>query len=61
MGNTLIFKRYVYQHRGCPGKFEKLWAPWLDTPGLGPMELLERLNELFLDLSLVLEFIPLMD
>lgn len=34
MGHTLIFEKYLYQHRGCSGKFERLWARWLDTPGL---------------------------
>lgn len=26
-GDTLIQERYIYQHRGSPGKFEKLWGP----------------------------------
>lgn len=38
MVNTLLMERYIYQHRGNSGKFERLWAPWLDTPGLSPKE-----------------------
>lgn len=40
MGNTLIMERYIYQHRGSSGKRERLWAAWLDTPGLCPRELI---------------------
>lgn len=41
MGYTLVFEKYVYQPRGCLGKFEKLWGPWLDTTGLRPWELVQ--------------------
>lgn len=39
MGNTLIMEKHIYQHRGSPNRFERIWAPWLDTPGLSPREL----------------------
>lgn len=38
MGNTLIMEKYIYQHRGCPGRFEHIWSHWLETPGLSPKE-----------------------
>lgn len=34
IGETLRLEKYIYQHRGNPRKF-----PWLDTPGLSPLEL----------------------
>lgn len=37
--DTLRFELYIYQQRGCPGKYEKLWANWLNTPGLRALEL----------------------
>ena len=44
MGAMLRMEKYIYQHRGRRGKFDLLWAPWLDTPGLAPLELvLERI------------------
>lgn len=39
MGNILIMERYIYQHRGCLGRFERLWSRWLDTPGRSSREL----------------------
>ena len=39
MGDTIRMERYVYQHRGCSRKFEQVWAPWLDSPGLSPVDL----------------------
>lgn len=39
MGQTLIREKYICQHRGCPGRFERIWSKWLDTPGLSPREL----------------------
>lgn len=39
MGKTLIMEKYIYQHRGCPHRFERIWSSWLDTPGLSPREL----------------------
>lgn len=44
MGETLRLEKYIYQHRGRPRKFDNLWGPWLDTPGLNRLELvIERL------------------
>lgn len=39
MGDTLRLEKYIYQHRGRPQKFDKLWSPWLDTPGISPIDL----------------------
>lgn len=38
MGQTLIREKYIYQHRGCLGRFERIWSKWFDTPGLSPRE-----------------------
>lgn len=35
----LLLKRGIYLKRGSKKKFEKLWARWLDTPGLASVEL----------------------
>ena len=44
MGCTLRAEKYIYQHRKRGGRFELLWAPWLNSPGLAPLELvLDRL------------------
>lgn len=40
MGAILQLKKYIFQHRGSIGKFDKLWAPWLDTPGLTLLHLI---------------------
>lgn len=42
MGHTLIMEKYIYQHRGNPGKFDKLWDAWLDASGICPGELVQR-------------------
>lgn len=39
MRESIRMEKYVFQHRGRPGKFERLWMPWLDTPGLSPVDL----------------------
>lgn len=39
MGESLRLEKYIFQHRGHPHKFDNLWSPWLDTPGLSPLEL----------------------
>lgn len=39
MRESIRMEKYVFQHRGRPGKFERLWVPWLDTPGLSPVDL----------------------
>lgn len=40
MGATIRMEKIIYQHRGATQKYEKLWAPWLDTPGLAPIDLI---------------------
>lgn len=37
--DTLRLEKFIFQHKGRSGKFDKLWAPWLDTPGLSPVDL----------------------
>lgn len=39
MGDTLHLEKFIYQQRGCPDKFEKIWVPWLDFPGLSLLDL----------------------
>lgn len=39
VGTILMLEWYIYQYRGCHDKFEKIWAPWLDTHGLSPLGL----------------------
>lgn len=39
MADTLPLEKYIFQHQGRPGKFEAIWSPWLDTPGLCPVDL----------------------
>ena len=39
LGSTLRMEKVIYQHRGCSGKFERLWDSWLGTPGLAPDDL----------------------
>lgn len=39
VGNMIRMEKMVYQHRGCSRKFEKFWGPWLDVPGLVPVDL----------------------
>lgn len=39
MEDTLRLEKYIYQHKGRPHKFNKLWDPWLDSPGLSPVDL----------------------
>ena len=44
MGDTIRLEKSIYQHRGSVKKFNKFWAPWLDVPGLAPVDLImERL------------------
>lgn len=46
MNHVLKLEKYTYQHRGAFTKFEKLWAPWLDAPGLASLDLIcDRLLE----------------
>lgn len=35
----LLLERGIYLKRGTPGKFEKLWARWLDMPNLASPQL----------------------
>ena len=39
IGTMLRMEKLVYQHRGNAHKFERLWAKWLDVPGLAPVDL----------------------
>ena len=39
MGEMMRMEKLIYQHRGSNRKYENLWAPWLDTPGLSPVDL----------------------
>ena len=39
IGMVLRMEKVVYQHRGNTHKFEKLWAKWLDVPGLALVDL----------------------
>lgn len=40
MGVTLRLEKYIFQLRGHPGKFNLVWSPWLNTPGLAPVDLI---------------------
>lgn len=40
IGNMLRMDSFIYHHRGWTLKYEKLWAPWLDVPGLAPVQLI---------------------
>ena len=37
--SILIREKLTYQHRGALKKFYSMWQPWLDVPGLGPLQL----------------------
>lgn len=39
MGDTHQLEKVIIQHRGCPGKFEKLWGDWLSVPGFSAIDL----------------------
>lgn len=39
MGATIRLEKFIFQHRGSGDKFDKLWSPWLDVPGLAPVDL----------------------
>lgn len=44
MGATLRLEKYIFKHWSRPGKFDRLWSSWLNTPGLSPVDLiLDRL------------------
>lgn len=36
---TIRLQKLICQNRGKSSKFDKLWAPWLDIPGLAPVDL----------------------
>lgn len=38
---TLRLEKYIFQHRGCPGKFDPVWSSWLNTAGLAPVDLIQ--------------------
>lgn len=31
---SLTMEKIIYQHRGSMLKYETLWGPWVDVPGL---------------------------
>lgn len=33
MGDTLRLEKCMFQHRGCPNKYQAVWSPWLDSQG----------------------------
>ena len=35
----LRLEKLIYQRRGARGKFDSMWAPWLNVPGLAPVDL----------------------
>ena len=37
--DMLRMEKLIYQHRGSTRKYENLWAPWLDAPGLSSVDL----------------------
>lgn len=39
VNRLLMCEKLTYQHRNVLKKFYKMWQPWLDTPGLGPNQL----------------------
>ena len=39
IGTVLRMEKLIYQHRGNAYKFERIWARWLDMPGLTPVDL----------------------
>lgn len=39
MGDTIRLEKNIYQHRGSVRKFNKIWVPWLEVPGLALAEL----------------------
>lgn len=42
VNDSLIREQLTYKHRGSPQKFESIWEPWLDTPGLAPLRLVQN-------------------
>lgn len=40
MGTMFQFEKSIFQHRGSPFKFEKVWGIWLSTPDLAPTDLI---------------------
>lgn len=40
MGDMIRLEKNTYQHRGSSHKFQSLWSPWLDTPGLSRTDLI---------------------
>lgn len=47
VNRLLIREKLTYQHRNVLKKFYTMWQPWLDTPGLGPTQLvMDRLLQM---------------
>ena len=36
----IVREHYTYQHRNASKKFNSIWQPWLETPGLAPPRLI---------------------
>lgn len=39
INSTSLKVHHIFQQRGRPRRFEKLWDPWLQTPGSAPLTL----------------------
>ena len=39
VNDSLMREQLTYKHRGSPRKFENIWDPWLDIPGLVQLRL----------------------
>ena len=44
VNDSLVREQLTYKHRGKMGKFENIWGPWLDTPGLATLRLTQDRN-----------------
>lgn len=42
INETLLREKLTYQQRGSPAKFERIWDPWLEVPGLAPFQLVQN-------------------
>lgn len=41
VNSLLIREKLTYQHRNVTKTFYSMWQPWLDTPGLGPVQVVK--------------------
>lgn len=42
VNDTLVRENLTFQHRGAPQKCNSIWEPWLNTPGLAPLQLVQN-------------------